>query len=145
MNETFLPKSTVPRPLDIVWGRFPYAERPGLPGPVCHPCLVLQTNEFRPGCWSVLVVFGTSNTEREDRHLNLTVSNVSAQIKCGLNKDTLFCLGRYKRLPWSEKWFSPPDSRWATPKIGRLPPPGPDILRETLRLRERLGLPVPPR
>jgi hypothetical protein len=135
---------TLPEPMDVVWCHFPYDERRWAPGPTPHPCLVFETREFRPGEYAVQVVFGTSNIARADRDTNFLVSNYGAQILAGLCKETLFDLGRSRRLEWRSRWFTTPDpKRWSTPIIGRIPDQGHDVLRMLIAKRRALGLPVP--
>jgi hypothetical protein len=130
--------------MDVVWCHFPYVEKPGVPAPAGHPCLVLETNEYQPGLYSVRVVYGTSQVHKFDRGLNLFVSNHAAQTQAGLSRETVFDLGRYLRLPWDDAFFKSPDPRrWNTPVIGNLQPLGQEVLRHTLRERRRRGLPVP--
>jgi hypothetical protein len=129
-----------------VWGRFPYDEAPGKPALDCHPCLVLGWNEFQPSRFSVLIVFGTSNTKRVDAAYNFQVSKWTAMREAGLNKVTLFDLGRWKWLQWHKDWFETPDpKRWSTPVIGRIGADGAAVLRYQLELRAQNGMPTPPR
>lgn len=107
---------------------------------------MLGWNEFQPGKFSVLVVFGTSNQARVEAWCNFQVSNATAMQFAGLNKVTYFDLGRWKWLQWHEAWFYTPDpARWSTPVIGRIQEEGAHVLRYQLQQRERHGLLVPPR
>lgn len=145
VEETFYPATTLPAPLSVVWGRFPYVERPGLPGVDYHPCLVLDWAQHRENRFNVLVVFGTSK-RTVDPAYNFRVSKYIAMKAAGLNKETFFDLGRFARLEWSNKWFNSPDlNRWPTPVIGRIVEEGAHVLRYQLQQRVALGLPVPPR
>lgn len=130
----------------MVWGRFPYEQKPGQPGADYHPCLVLGWNEFRPGKFSILVVFGTSQKNSVEQWCNFTVSNTSAMLLAGLNKVTYFDLGRWKWLQWHKAWFQTPDpARWTTPVIGRIEASGAHVLRYQLERRAANGLPTPPK
>ena len=117
-----------------------------MPGEDYHPCLVLEWGEFRPNEFAVLVLFGTSKIDPRDRNRHFIISKYESIIKAGLNRETMFDLGRWKRLQWSERWFMTPDpKRWSTPVIGHLSGPGGLILRYMLQQRAAAGLPTPPR
>lgn len=143
MTEFFYPASTVPNALDIVWGRFYYSERPGVPGPMCHPCLVLSVTQNRPSEFAVNVVYGTSQIEKYERSQHFVISNATKLKVAGLNKETLFNLGRSAYLPWSDRWFEPIDERYPTPVMGHIDSDGAKILAMMLNLRKQHGLPVP--
>lgn len=145
-QDGFYTAATLPAPLSVVWGRFPYDEKRGEPGEDFHPCLVLGWNEYVPGRFSVLVVFGTSNPNRVEAWCNFQVSNATAMQFAGLNKVTYFDLGRWKWLQWHSDWFFTPDpDRWSTPVVGRIREDGAHVLRYQLQQRERRALPVPPK
>lgn len=146
VEDNFYPAVTLPAPLSVVWGRFPYDEKPGQPGADFHPCLVFEWNEFRPDQYAVLVAFGTGNIDRGERGINFIVSKYEAQIRAGLNKETLFDLGRTKWLQWSDRWFSSPNpAKWPTPVIGKIGEGGERVLRYILQQRAAAGLPTPRR
>lgn len=106
----------------------------------------MQWNEYRPGDFSVLAVFGTSNVERADRGTNFVVSKYLALQKAGLCKETLFDLGRSRWLPWTTRWFTSPDPhKWPTPIIGHIESDGAHVLRYILQQRAELGLRNPPK
>ena len=129
--------------MDVVWCLFPFEERPGVPGPDPHPGLVFETREFRPGEYSVQVVYGTSNTKRPGSP-HFMVSNFAAMKMAGLNKVTIFDLGRSRWLPWTDGFFRSPDPRkYPTPKIGCIQSEGQAALASVLRRRRDLGLPNP--
>lgn len=105
----------------------------------------MQWNEYQPGKFSVLVVFGTGNVDRGERGVNFVVSKFSSLKIAGLNKETLFDLGRAKWLPWTDRWFISPDlKRWSTPVIGHIEADGAAVLRHILGQRAKLGLRNPP-
>ncbi|MEN9874850.1 MAG: hypothetical protein RL186_1747 [Pseudomonadota bacterium] len=130
--------------MDVVWCRFPFDERPGIPQDPPHPALVFEVREFQPEKLSVLVAFGTSNLKRADHGENLVLQNVTEMNWAGLYMPTLFDLGRTKRLVWTDRWFVSPDSkRFDTPKIGSLSYAMQDRLKRILRIRQSRGLSVP--
>jgi hypothetical protein len=121
-------------------------EKPGVPAEDFHPCLVLEWNEFKPGKFAVLVVFGTSKIRPVDRGRNFIISKYETLMKAGLYRETMFDLGRSKRLPWSDRWFFTPDpKRWTTPVIGHIGDRGRTVLGYMLQQRLAAGLPTPPR
>ncbi len=135
---------TLPRPMDVVWSLFPYDERRGVPATVPHPALVFETSEFREGEYAVKVAYGTSNVGRGDRAQHFVVSNYNAMRFAGLNKETFFDLGRFKRLPWCSDFFVSPDpQKYSTPVIGRIVEPGLSALRYVLEQRRAAGLATP--
>lgn len=138
------PFETLPRPLDVVWSRFPYDEQRGVPASKPHPALVFESREFRPHEYSIKVCYGTSNVTRAERAQHFVVSNESCQIIAGLNKETFFDLGRFKWLPWDSDWFESPDlNKYSTPVIGRIIEPGISALGYVLQQRKAAGLPTP--
>lgn len=138
------PFETLPRPLDVVWSKFPYDENRGVPAIEPHPALVFETNEFRPNEYAVKVCYGTSNVQRSDRAQHFVVSNWNCLRFAGLNKETFFDLGRFKWLPWTSEWFESPDpQKYATPVIGRIVDPGIGALRYVLQNRRAAGLATP--
>lgn len=137
------PPNTLPDPMDVVWCRFPYDEKPGRPGREPHPGLVFETNEYREGQYAVKVAFGTSNVQRPNGP-HFVVSNFNAMRIAGLNKVTCFDLGRSKWLVWTTDWFESPDpAKYATPVIGSIGQDGQAALGVILRRRRDAGLPVP--
>ncbi len=145
-EDDFYPASTLPAPLSIVWGRFPYVDADGAHRADHNPCLVLGWNEFRPGKFSVLVVFGTSKPGVVDEWCNFGIYNASQMLLAGLNKVTLFDLGKWKWIQWHAAWFKTPDTdRWPTPVIGHVGHDGAAVLRYQLDLRAQHSLPTPPR
>lgn len=119
---------TAPSQLDIVYGKFPYDVKPSSPGPVPHPCLVLDVlvDEATNEPW-VLVAFGTSKKVAELRPGQFAVlpRDGRAFEVSGLKLPTKFSLERDKlaRLPYNDEWFSTPPERRARqthPKIGVL-------------------------
>ena len=118
----YYPLVTLPRPLDIVWCRFPTAEMPSRPGPKPRPALVravfLNRTHTRA---QVEVTFGTSNTKSDERLYDLIVSNASERAVMGLAQATRFDLDRTVRLPWAKDFFQPHDGH-NTPIIGHLTP-----------------------
>jgi hypothetical protein len=144
VEDIHYPKESLPNPMDVVWCRYPYAERPGVPGTTPHPCLVFGTNKYSNG-YAVLVAFGTSSftSKQAETDLNFAVSNMTEMHTAGLFKVTMFDLGRFKRLPWSPKFFEILNPKYSTPKIGCISTRGQDVLKMILRERDRRGLPTP--
>jgi hypothetical protein len=144
VDEVVYPVETLPDPMDVVWSYFPYDETRGVPAIEPHPALVFQVNEYRPGLYSVKVVYGTSNVGRGDRSQHLVISNYNELMFAGLHKETFFDLGRFKWLPWTSKWFrSPDEAKYSTPVIGHLSDKGQGILRYILQQRQLAKLAVP--
>lgn len=130
--------------MDVVWCFFPYDEARGVPAIKPHPGLVFETNEFRQGEFAVKVAFGTSNVTRAARAQHFVISNYTALQFAGLNKETFFDLGRYKRLPWTSTFFRSPDpAKYSTPVIGQVLGEGQTNLRYVIEQRRAAGLAVP--
>jgi hypothetical protein len=130
--------------MDVVWCRFPYDEKPGVPGVTPHPGLVFAVNEYKPGLFSVRVAYGTSNLKTESRPHDLRIGNFRAMQHAGLYQATRFDLDRLKWLMWDDAWFVSPDpDKYPTPKIGSLLSDSADRLRRCIARRQKLGLPVP--
>ena len=147
VDEVVYPFETLPDPMDVVWSFFPYDEQRGVPATDPHPALVFETYEFRAGQYAVKVAYGTSSTQaRKEPGPHFKVSNYNALMFAGLNRETTFDLSRFKWLPWTSRWFASPDpAKYGTPVIGciRSDGQGQSVLKEILRERQRLGLPVP--
>lgn len=118
-----------PSQLDIVYGKFPYHEEPATPGPIPHPCLVLDVFEeaAQSGRFWVVIAFGTSKKVGELLTGQFAVSpqHGAPFKKSGLALPTKFSFEREKlaKLPYSDEWFAipkPPRTSPATPKIGVL-------------------------
>ncbi|MEW6598641.1 MAG: hypothetical protein AB1429_14235 [Pseudomonadota bacterium] len=136
----------MPKPMDVVWCRFPYHNAPNVPGVTPHPGLVFATARLADGGLVVQVAFGTSNLKSESRPLDLRITNFRAMQYAGLYKATRFDLDKIKWLPWGSEWFASPDLRqYPTPKIGFLLSDSIEVLRRKLRKREELGLGLPAR
>jgi len=139
-----LPAETLPEPLDIVWCRFPYDDKPGEPGEVAHPALVFSTFEYQPGLYSVQVAFGTSTLKTERRPFDFRIQNFRHMQYAGLCKATRFDLDRIKFLMWDSDWFQSPDpEKFSTPVLGRLLDEPAERLRNLLRVRADNGMKVP--
>lgn len=132
----------LPAPGDVVWCRFPYDERPNHPAPSGHPALVFQVVQQNSGTFSVQVAFGTSNITRAPHHLNLVIHNMRSLDHAGLQRATLFDLGRVRFLPWTSDWFHA-IGRNKTPIMGGLDIETLGRLRQILAARQNQGLAVP--
>ena len=117
---TYYPLLTLPRPLDIVWCRFPAVEMPSRPGPKPRPALVrsLYLNKDHTRA-RIEVTFGTSNTKMHDRPYDLILSNATERAEMGLPQSTRFDLDRTAILPWAVEFFEPRAGH-RTPIIGHL-------------------------
>jgi hypothetical protein len=119
---TFYPLVTIPKPLDIVWCRFPQAEKPKVPGPKSRPGLVrslaLNKNQTKA---VIEVTYGTSKLKGLDRRLDLHIQNLSCIEACGLERATRFDLDRTIWMPWAEEYFAPPPG-YSRTIIGSLDP-----------------------
>ena len=119
-----------PSQLDIVYGKFPYHTEPASPGPIAHPCLVLDVYEAAAltGDYWVIVAFGTSQKVNELLTGQFAVlrEHGAAFKKSGLALETKFSFERPKlaKLPYNDEWFGIPPERLrtspATPRIGSL-------------------------
>lgn len=130
--------------MDIVWCRFPYAEKPGIPALVPHPCLVFAVNEYKPDHFSVQVAFGTSTLKTDQRPADFIVMSAVNLCYAGLYQATRFDLDKIKWLMWDDEWFIPQcPERHETPVIGRLPQEEIEDLRRLLKIRASARLPTP--
>jgi len=103
---TYLPVSTIPSALDIVWCNFPTTEDPRLPSATPHPGLIRSVvlNKSHDKAL-VEITFGTSKLKIEERPLDLIIQNSASLDHCGLPKATRFDLDRTVTLPWAEEFF----------------------------------------
>lgn len=105
---------TLPEPGEIAWCRFPLRERPGQPGPVARPTLVLQTkvHQHDTGALfgSVWVSYGTDLDKVKGRP-HLPIEPMWRARQMGLHKPTGFCFDNasVKNLLWCPDYFVPPD------------------------------------
>lgn len=88
---------------DIVWCRFPYDDSVN-PGPIEHPCLVIETMVDSEGRPFVKLLAGTSNQGRtRPEYFPIELAHGA---KCGLSKRTLINLENVgKRIPWAAGYF----------------------------------------
>lgn len=139
-----LPADKLPEPLDVVWSRFPYDDKPGEPGEVAHPALVFATFEFRPGEFSVQVAYGTSKLKTDRRPFDFRIQNFRDMQFAGLAQATRFDLDKIKFLPWDDAWFeNPAPWKYDSPVIGRVLDGPAERLKNILRVRADNGMPVP--
>jgi len=128
----------------VVWSKFPYDQKPGLPAVEPHPALVFAASEYKPGLWAIQVAYGTSNLKTEARPNDFRVTNFRAMQYAGLNQATRFDMDLIKWLMWDDDWFaSPNDKVYETPIIGSLLEDQQNRLRRLLKRREAKGLPTP--
>ena len=99
--------TTLPRPGDVVWCRFPFREMPGKPGPKPRPAVVravfLDRHTSRS---SIEVAFGTSKKTDRLYKGEFLVATRSGRRAAGLDRATKFDLGRTVRLPWAIQFFT---------------------------------------
>lgn len=139
-----LTRETLPKALDIVWSRFPYEERPGMPADKPHPALVFAVFERTGGLFSVQVAYGTSNLKTDTRPFDFRIQNYRAMHYAGLHQATRFDLDRIKWLPWDSDWFQSPNAeKYPTPVIGHLIEDPIARLKNLLRVRADNDMPVP--
>lgn len=118
---TYFSLQTVPRPLDIVWCRYPFDEfGPEQPGPKSRPGLVrsILLNRGHTRAF-VEVTYGTSRRTVADAPLDLHVSNTVEMAEAGLQRSTCFVLDRTVVVPWCREFFGKRDDGRG-PVIGRL-------------------------
>ena len=118
---SYYPLHTLPRPLDIVWCRFPeQGMSVDAPGPKSRPGLVRSVflNHDHTKA-AVEVCYGTSQLKKDRFPLDLFIENTSQLNLLGLPQATRFEIDRTLRLPWAREFFEPRD-RSKTPLIGRL-------------------------
>jgi hypothetical protein len=128
----------------VVWSKFPYDQRPGLPAVDPHPALVFAASEYKADHWAVQVAYGTSNLKTDSRAYDFRIQNFRAMQYAGLNQATRFDLDQIKWLMWDDDWFASPNPKiYETPVIGCLLEDQQDRLRRLLRRREAKGLPLP--
>lgn len=116
---SYFPLHTIPRPLDIVWCRFPILEL-SKPGPKCRPGLVRSVllNKGQTKA-RVEVCYGTSQLKKDRFPFDLFIENASQLTLLGLPQATRFEIDRVLQLPWSAEFFEPRRGK-KTPIIGRL-------------------------
>lgn len=108
----FAPES-LPNAYDIVFCYFPYEERPGEPGPIDHPCLVIDAVLDDHGRPHVRLICGTSNQDRRGReYFDIPLEQGR---HAGLSKDTKLNFEKFARIPWAVEYFR-------TPRSAPLPP-----------------------
>lgn len=117
---TYFSLSSLPRPLDIVWCRFPTRNLPARPGPKPRPALVrsvlLNSTHTRA---RVEITYGTSNLKADLRPLDLIVQGPAELRAMGLPQPTRFDLDLTVVVPWASEFFEPlPGKR--TPIVGHL-------------------------
>lgn len=103
---SFLPIATLPRPLSVVWCRFPIDELPKKPGPKPRPGLIRALKVARDGKRAqVEVCYGTSKKSPDSNPLDLHVTNLAEMNIAGLPQATCFVLERCIWLPWAGEFF----------------------------------------
>lgn len=124
MEWKFYPPNTAPKPLDIIWCRFPLVEDPAEPGPKARPALV-RLVKVRNNRAFVEVAYGTSKMTNYSA-TDLIIANSSDLTEMGLPQMTVFQLKRIVTIPWAEEW------------VGVLGDRGPTISRLNAKYREYL-------
>ncbi len=105
---TFHPLVTAPKPLDIVWCRFPVTGAPSKPGPKSRPGLVraLKLNKDQTKAL-IEVTYGTTKLKGDARPLDLHIQNFRCIEACGLERATRFDLDLVVWMPWTKEYFEP--------------------------------------
>ncbi len=99
--------TTLPRPGDVVWCRFPFREMSGRPGPKPRPAIVRAVFlDRRTSRSSVEVAFGTSKKTDRLYKGEFLVATPSGRRAAGLDLATKFDLGRTVRIPWAIQIFT---------------------------------------
>lgn len=99
--------TTLPRPGDVVWCRFPFREMPGKPGAKPRPAIVRAVFlDRRTSRSSVEVAFGTSKKTDKLYKGEFLVATPSGRRAAGLDLATKFDLGRTVRIPWAIQFFT---------------------------------------
>lgn len=99
--------TTLPRPGDVVWCRFPFREMPGKPGAKPRPAIVRAVFlDRRTSRSSVEVAFGTSKKTDKLYEGEFLVATPSGRRAAGLDLATKFDLGRTVRIPWAIQFFT---------------------------------------
>lgn len=99
--------TTLPRPGDVVWCRFPFREMPGKPGAKPRPAIVRAVFlDRRTSRSSVEVAFGTSKKTDKLYKGEFLVATPSGRRAAGLDLATKFDLGRTVRIPWATQFFT---------------------------------------
>lgn len=120
---TYLPLRSIPRPLDVVWCRFPFDEAgPNQPGPKSRPGLVgaVLLNRSHTRAF-VEVTYGTSRRTVADAPLDLPVVTNAEMTVAGLQRATCFILDRMVVLPWCREFFGKRNDGLG-PVLGHLSP-----------------------
>lgn len=112
--------STIPKPLSIVWCKFPLEESPKKPGPKSRPALVrlIMTSKCKTKA-AVEVTYGTSRIREAEFPYDLVIQNFASIEACGLPRATRFQLDKTILLPWNDTFFECRDG-FKTPVIGQL-------------------------
>lgn len=117
--------NTAPEAYDIIWARFPYDEEPHNPGPVHHPCLVLNKKVFKDSSSgedyaTLQVMYGTSKPQKDKRQVweYLHIHNYNALAQSGLCRETYFIVDRIQTLFWCKEYM--PYTEHNTPILGKL-------------------------
>lgn len=107
------PICETPRPWDILWCHFPFAENQGIPGPKARPVLVYEVLMNSKIGISVRVLYGSSRYKTLSENV-IPVMNLGDVKSCGLDRSTVFRLDRMLLLPWVAEFFIP------NPSVGRI-------------------------
>lgn len=92
---------------EILLCRFPFDERPELPGPHPHFCLVVDSFEYNDQVW-VAVAYGTSRNDQALQKKHPVIFDIRADAIVGSELTapvTHILCDRLALLPWSPKWF----------------------------------------
>jgi hypothetical protein len=106
---------SLPQAYDVVFCNFPYDENLDEPGPVDHPCLVIDAMTDDDGNPWVRLLCGTSKPARWDQRY-FEVPYAQGRY-AGLTDDTRFNFRKIARIPWAREYFKNDDP----PKVRPLP------------------------
>ncbi|MEA1941530.1 MAG: hypothetical protein U9P68_04710 [Pseudomonadota bacterium] len=138
------PWGVVPHIFDICWVKFPYHGEGGRPADDMHPCLIIQVlkdgDDFWAGC-----VYGTSKLRQGARdQIDAIVMNFEEIDRMGLRCHTRFDFDRVMWLPWDDLYFVESKSNPGSPVHSRATETLVDEVKQTLRIRQDMGLPAYP-
>lgn len=114
-----------PRPLEVVWCRFPELYHPdgiAVAGPKPRPALVLEVDEHSTPV-ALHVAFGTSKATEDLYSGEFQIGPADGEVfkDSGCDEPTKFDLRRTVWLPFDDKWFAlKPNNKSRSPVIGHI-------------------------
>ena len=144
MTKAARPWGVRPHLFDICWVRFPYHGDKGRPARDMHPCLTIALGQDSERFW-VGVVYGTSNLRLGQRdQIDAIVMAHTDLAAMGLGRATRFDFDRVMWLPWDDEYFVESKSNPGSPVHSRATDSLIHEVKETLRVRQAMGLPAYP-